>query len=117
MTKDIPGYSTASYMRHHVIDTIRIENKSYYEIDIYGSHYYREYSLGHFYEYKDGKEQLIMDFTMSVGESRKDVAGSGVLTRLNVRHISEVLRLRASAVFSQKVTLPFDLRSDYIYER
>lgn len=57
------------YFKHQVIDTIRIDNKLYYEVGLYGSRFFREDSLERFYEFKDGTEQVIMDFSMSVGDS------------------------------------------------
>ena len=69
ITRDVSSQPNPSFFKHQVIDTIRISNKLYYEVDLYGSHYYREDSLGQFYEYVDSTEQIIMDFNMSVGDS------------------------------------------------
>ena len=65
------------YLKHQVIDTVRIKDKLYYEIDLYGSRFFREDSSGHFYEYKDSTEQIIMDFSMSTGDSIPISNGAG----------------------------------------
>jgi len=59
----------AFYKRYAVTDTVRLEEKLYYTVEFERKHFYREDSLQNFYEYFDGKEQLIMDFKMEVGDS------------------------------------------------
>ena len=58
-----------AFYKHQVIDSVRINDNLYYEVDLHGRHLFREDSLGHFYEYKDNVEHIIMDFTMSAGDS------------------------------------------------
>lgn len=61
---------TENVFRHYsVLDTVRIDNKSYFKIALEDTHFYREDSLQNFYEFINGNEQLIMDFKMEVGDS------------------------------------------------
>jgi len=54
---------------YSVVDTVHIKNELYHKVDFGGIHYYRENTLGHFFEYKDTSEVMIMDFNMSEGDS------------------------------------------------
>jgi len=64
ITRDVSSQPNPTLFKHQVIDTIRISNELYYEVDLYGSHYYREDSSGHFYQLKDSIEQIIIDFNI-----------------------------------------------------
>ena len=64
ITRDVSSQPNPAFFKHQVLDTIRIENKLYYEVDLFGPRFFREDSLGRFYEYKDSTEQIIMDFSI-----------------------------------------------------
>ncbi len=71
ITVDLPPETPPLYLRYEVIDTTRIENQKYFVVNLNGIHYFREDSLQNFYEYSNGKEQIIMNFQMDVGDSLK----------------------------------------------
>ncbi len=77
ITRDVSSQPNPAFFKHQVLDTIRIENKLYYEVDLFGPRFFREDSLGRFYEYKDSTEQIIMDFSMSKGDSIPISNGAG----------------------------------------
>lgn len=77
ITVDLPSETPPLYLRYEVIDTTRIENQKYFVMNLNGIHYFREDSLQNFYEYSIGKEQIIMNFQMEVGDSLKISRGSG----------------------------------------
>lgn len=63
-------FPTQDVFRHYsVLDTVQINNKSYFKVALEDTHFYREDSLQNFYEFIDGNEHLIMDFKMEVGDS------------------------------------------------
>lgn len=56
----------ADYYKTYVVsDTVRRQNRLYYVVNLSGPRYFREDSVGGFYEYRDSCEVLLMDFSKS----------------------------------------------------
>ena len=64
-----PALEGQKYHEYKVVDTLRINDQLYYIVDLRQRRLFREDSVGRFYEYREGKEHVIMDFRMSKGDS------------------------------------------------
>jgi len=115
ITRDVSSQPNPALFKHQVIDTIRIDNKLYYEVDLYGTNYYREDSTGHFYEYINGAEQIIMDFNMSPGDSiptrRFDSGPGGYTVCFEKKEVTTFI-----GTYDQQITFFLDWDSQIIDE-
>ncbi|MBN2414138.1 T9SS type A sorting domain-containing protein [candidate division KSB1 bacterium] len=57
------------FYTHFVSDSVKINNKTYYHVNMHHDRFFREDSAGLFYEYRDGKEIVLFDFKMTVGDT------------------------------------------------
>lgn len=76
---------------HTVLDTVRLQGHLYYHLDFWGTRYFREDSLGRFYEFRDSTEFVLMDFNMQPGDSLKLASREMGYTILKSREAVETL--------------------------
>jgi len=57
------------YYTHYVSDSVIINNKTFYRVNMHVDRFFREDSTGLFYEYRNGKEFILFDFNMTIGDS------------------------------------------------